>query len=93
MMFKERFTEEIRNAEIKQKELAQKLNISESNITNWKKGDNAPSIEMLYNICRHLDVSADYLLGLEDEFGNKTDYNFEYNSNGTYLKHTEKRSK
>ena len=47
------------------------LNISEGNISNWKKGSNMPSIDILYKLCLILNKSADYLLGLEDDFGNK----------------------
>ncbi|MDE7264957.1 MAG: helix-turn-helix domain-containing protein, partial [Clostridia bacterium] len=41
------------------------------NITNFKAGRTYPSIETLYLICECLEVSADYLLGLEDETGAK----------------------
>lgn len=39
---------------------------SKSNISNWRKGDNVPSVEVLTKVCKYLDVSADYLLGLSD---------------------------
>lgn len=47
--------------------LAEKLGISESNITNWKNGENLPSVDILYKLCKLLNESADYLLGLDDE--------------------------
>ena len=49
-----------------QKELAEKLNIDPANITNWKKGVNLPSLEVFFELCKLLDVSADYLLGLTE---------------------------
>ena len=49
-----------------QKELAEKLNIDPANITNWKKGINLPSLEVFFELCKLLDVSADYLLGLTE---------------------------
>ena len=62
----ERFILELNTNGMSQKELAQKLNVDASNITNWKKGLNFPSLEIFYRLCQVLDVSADYLLGLVD---------------------------
>lgn len=64
--FSERIAESIKSSGYTQKEIAKMLNISESNITNWKKGDNLPSIDILYKLCVILHESADYLLGLDD---------------------------
>ena len=46
--------------------LAKELGLAESNISNWKKGDNLPSVEILFKISILLEESTDYLLGLED---------------------------
>ena len=67
MLFQERFADAIKASGMTQKELARALNVSEGNITNWKKGDNLPSVELLYRICLLLHESADYLLGLDNE--------------------------
>ena len=66
ILFKERFSETLKFSGISQKQLAGKLGISEGNITNWKKGENLPSVEILFKLCKIFDVSADYLLGLSD---------------------------
>lgn len=51
-----------------------------------------PSIEILYRLCILLNVSSDYLLGLENDDGSKAaEYEFEYQHNGTTLKHKEKK--
>ena len=76
MKFSERITTAIKNSGYTQKQIAQVLNISESNITNWKRGENVPSLEILYKLCIILQESADYLLGLEDETGSKTYNNY-----------------
>ncbi len=81
MLFQSRIAEAIKMSDFTQKELAKKLNISESNITNWKKGDNLPSLVMLFNICKILNVTSDYLLGLEDEIGNKVNVSNSFNNN------------
>ena len=71
MLFSERIAEVIKNSNYSQKEIAKILHISESNITNWKKGENLPSLDILYRLCILLKESADYLLGLENEDGTK----------------------
>lgn len=67
MLFKERIAEAIKFSGLTQKEIAKELEISEGNITNWKKGTNYPSLEVLYKLCKILDESSDYLLGLDDK--------------------------
>lgn len=49
-----------------QKELAVKLNTTNDSIYSWEKGRSQPSIEIIRQICKVFDVSADYLLGLTD---------------------------
>ena len=66
MLFQQRIVEVLRHSKYTQKQIADKPHISEGNITNWKKGDTLPSIEILFELCKLLDASADYLLGLKD---------------------------
>ena len=66
MKFQQRLSQELKNSKYSQREIAEKLHISESNITNWKKGENVPSLEIFYQLCVLLDVSSDYLLGISD---------------------------
>ena len=79
--FGKRLTEELKYCKINQKTIARMLNISESNISNWKKGINLPSVEMLYKLCMIIDTSADYLLGLEDETGSKVNQKINIGNN------------
>ncbi len=66
MKFAERVTEELEACGKTQKEVAQALHISEGNISNWKSGVNIPSLDLFYSLCIYLNVSADYLLGLDE---------------------------
>lgn len=66
MKFHERLALELKNSGLTQKQLAEKLKIDNSNVTKWKKGENSPSLDVFYELCILLDVSADYLLGLSD---------------------------
>ena len=65
--FCERFNECLQYSGVKQVELAQAANVSKQCISDYKKGKSVPSIDTLYLICKYLDVSADYLLGLSDK--------------------------
>lgn len=53
-----------------QKEFARLLGISPGNLCEWEKGRIEPSIFYLRKISELLKISVDYLLGLEDDFGN-----------------------
>lgn len=50
-----------------QEQLAEMLNISPSFLGHVERGTRKASIETLYALCRALNVSADYLLGLSEE--------------------------
>lgn len=54
---------------LSQKELSLKLNVSPTNIYNYEIGRTEPSIEVLIKLADILNVSIDYLVGREDDFG------------------------
>ncbi|MDE7164843.1 MAG: helix-turn-helix domain-containing protein [Clostridiales bacterium] len=64
--FQERFCECIRFSDVTQVELAKAINVTKQCISDYKSGRIVPSIDTLFLICKFLDVSADYLLGLTD---------------------------
>lgn len=64
--FTERFNEIVKTNNINLTELARFCNISKSNISNWRKGTNVPSLVVFKQVCIYLNVSADYLLGLTE---------------------------
>ena len=53
------------------KELAAAIRVTDGAISNWENGVNEPKISYLIRIAVFFHVSADYLLGLEDETGKK----------------------
>ncbi len=61
---------------ITQPQLAQKIGVSNGIISIWENNINEPKASYIKKICLFFDVSADYLLGLEDETGSKTYNNF-----------------
>jgi transcriptional regulator with XRE-family HTH domain len=50
-----------------QTEVAKKLGIKQQQYARYEKGINIMPITYLPELCRILDVSADYLIGLTDE--------------------------
>ena len=49
-----------------QKEVYTALEMSANGYASYEQGRTEPSIETLIKLCKVLDVSSDYLLGLED---------------------------
>ena len=47
---------------IKQTELAEALNISNNHMSSIETGKQKPSLDIFVEICKHLDVTPDYLL-------------------------------
>ncbi len=68
MKFQERFVEIVKISGKRQTEIAEAINVSKQCVSDYKTGKSVPSIETLYLLCEFLDVSADYLLGLSDDY-------------------------
>ncbi|MDE6275339.1 MAG: helix-turn-helix domain-containing protein [Clostridia bacterium] len=58
----EKLAEEIKLSKLSQSELARRLNISQSNISHYIKGDKMPSLDTFANICAILDLDANEIL-------------------------------
>lgn len=54
-----------------QTRLAARLSVTQSTIGKYERGALQPNLEMLVQLCKVLEVSADYLLGLESETGER----------------------
>lgn len=66
MEFTKRFNEVLLQSGKTQVEIAKALNITKQCVNDYKTGKSVPSIETLYFLCKYLDVSADYLIGLTE---------------------------
>lgn len=49
-------------AGVSQKELAERLQVYQKDISRWENGERSPSIEVFAKICRELNASADSIL-------------------------------
>ena len=66
-IFKERLSEAIKHSGKQQKQLALECRISEARLSAYVRGVNVPPIDVLADLCRMLDVSSDWLLGISSE--------------------------
>lgn len=53
------------------KEVASAVNVTISAYSNYEHNFRVPSIDIIKRICLFFDVSADYIIDLEDETGAK----------------------
>lgn len=65
-MFIEKLETELKRKNLTMNKLAKEAGFAQANTDRWKKGS-MPNTEALIKICKYLNVSADYLLDLNDE--------------------------
>ena len=70
-MFKDIIKDLRESQELSQYELAKALQVSQYAIAKWELGKKETTASALISISKFFKVSTDYLLELEDEFGNK----------------------
>lgn len=51
---------------LKQSQLADAVDLAQTSIGNYERGDRFPDSEVIIRLCNYFKVSADYLLGLSD---------------------------
>lgn len=66
-VFTTRLKQSINERGLTQRMLATKIGTTEQSVSRWASGNRTPNVDALYKMCKALDVSADYLLGLSDE--------------------------
>jgi len=74
-MFATRLRIERESLGLKQKEMADKLNIPANTYNGYETGKRSPSLEVTKEIADFLEVSVDYLLGRTDERKPKKEIN------------------
>ena len=57
-----RIIETIRQSGMSQCSIAKALNISQQTISHYVRGDKLPALDTLANLCKLLDVEANYIL-------------------------------
>ena len=57
-----RYFRELR--QLSQKEFSKRIGVSNTRVSNWEAGINRPDADIIANICRVLNISADDLLNI-----------------------------
>lgn len=52
--------------ELTQPQLAKAIDVSKGLISLWENNINEPKATYIYRLCKFFDVTADYLLGLDE---------------------------
>ena len=64
--FAERIKDIREENKISQNRLAELCNVQQSCVSKWERGVTLPDAEMIVVICKALNVSSDYLLGITE---------------------------
>lgn len=54
-------------AGLSQKELANRLSVTPSRVSNWEQGANCPTIDILFEVCKVLNVSINDIYGVYND--------------------------
>ena len=80
-IFIKRLNQLIEENKITRYKLAKEIKVNKQTVIFWCNGESEPSISGLLKLAIYFDVSADYLLGLEDESGCKNYITNSFNNN------------
>lgn len=64
--FATRLSELLKENKISKRELAKRIGVSSTSVSDWSTGKIQPTAESIYLVSEYFHVSADYLLGLTD---------------------------
>ena len=62
----QRLRDAINSSGIEQKEIARQIGVSPQTVSKYMKKDIFPALDTLAKLCRVLDVSSDYILGIKE---------------------------
>ena len=67
-IIKKRLAEEINNSPLTKTEIAERVGVSSEMITQYCTTSKLPRLDTFAQLCKTLNVSSDYLLGLSDNY-------------------------
>ena len=65
-IIKQRLRQELKSCNLTVKEIAKRVGISPEMVTQYSTTKKLPRLDTFARICKELDLSANYILGLED---------------------------
>lgn len=69
-MLSERIKDLRKRRKLSQRELAEKLNVSQQTVGSWETGRSEPNSEMMVRLADYFGVTTDYILGRKIDLGN-----------------------
>lgn len=72
-IFAEKLRDLMKENDLSIAQLALNTGIPRTSINNWLNQQRNPKMDYLRSLSRYFNCTIDYLLGCEDDFGNKTD--------------------
>lgn len=66
-IIKERLIEELENCGLSTIEIARRIGVSPEMVTQYKTTSKLPRLDTFAVMCKELDISADYILGLSED--------------------------
>lgn len=64
--FAERLSDLLNEYNLSKRAFAKKIEVSAMSVSDWTTGKIQPTAENIYLVAEYFNVSADYLLGLQD---------------------------
>ncbi|MCI9408113.1 MAG: helix-turn-helix transcriptional regulator [Clostridia bacterium] len=64
--FAERLSDLLNEYNLSKRAFAKKMGVSAMSVSDWTTGKIQPTAENIYLVAEYFNVSADYLLGLQD---------------------------
>lgn len=65
-IIKQRLKEELKNSHLTTIQIADKIGVSPEMVTQYTTTKKLPRLDTFAKLCKELDLSANYILGLED---------------------------
>lgn len=63
----QRLRTEIKQSGKQQKDIAKEIGVSAQTVSKYMKADIFPALDTFSKLCKSIDVSADYILGIDDD--------------------------
>lgn len=65
-IIKQRLSEELKNCGLTTIEIARRIGVSPEMVTQYRTTKKMPKLDTFAKLCKELDLSANYILGLTD---------------------------
>lgn len=89
-MYGERIRELRNEKQKKQTEMAEEIGSTQKQISKWEREKIEPNIYFLWKLADYFNTSVDYIIGRNNEFGEKTTYNNVVNENHGSITYNQK---